>query len=313
MIRWRSRVLISLVILVLVLVPVACTGNGDGGAKKDGGPLVVTTIYPVHFFASEILGDKGKVVNLIPAGSEPHHWEPTPGDMVTVGKADALIYNGAGMEKWIPGFIKELGGDVKFIDCSEGIDLLQVNHRTGGHGHEEYMIDPHIWLDPQNAVVMVGNITEGICAVDPGNASYYLQRQDDLVAKLRDLHVEYSQALQDLKGKEIVVSHAAFGYLARRYGLEQIAVRGLSAEMEPGPARVAEIVNTIRDKNIKCVFFDALVSPKVSKTIAREAGVKVLRLHTLGALSLADEKNGENYFTLMRENLVHLKEGLSDE
>lgn len=306
----RKAFILTLALISLGLIFTGCSQEVSSNSPEGDELTVFTTIYPVHYFTSEIVGNKGKVISLIPAGSEPHHWEPSPGDLVKLNNADALVYNGAGMEYWLRDVLKALEKNVKAIDCSKGIDLLEVKSGRQENGALEARVDPHIWLDPVNAIVMVENITRGLSEIDPDNAQYFKEQRDLLVEKLTELDKEFSQTLKELDKRQIVVSHAAFGYMARRYGLEQIPVRGLSAEVEPGPARLAEIVKTIRDREIGCVFFESLVSPKVSETIAREAGVKVLELNPLGGLSVEDEKNGENYFSLMRKNLAHLKEGL---
>ena len=303
------------VICFIIIFLAGCAVNkvdGDSGSVASGEAklTVFTTIYPVYYFTSEIVMDKGNVVNLIPSGGEAHHWEPSPRDMVNMNQADALIYSGAGMEAWINDVLAGLDIGVRTVDCSENIDLLEgggVHHVEDKH---DARVDPHIWTDPVNAAIMVDNITKALCAIDPANAGFFRHRRDVLNQKLKDLDQDFKNTLQDMSSNDIVVSHAAFGYMAQRYELNQIAVRGISPEVEPGPARLAEIVDTIRQKNIKCVFFESLVSPKISETIAREAGVKTLVLYTLGGISAENKAQGENYFTLMRKNLAHLKEGL---
>ncbi|MTI86084.1 MAG: zinc ABC transporter substrate-binding protein [Firmicutes bacterium] len=288
------------------------TVDGDSVSVASGEAklTVFTTIYPVYYFTSEIVMDKGNVVNLIPSGGEAHHWEPSPRDMVKMNQADALVYSGAGMEAWIDDVLAGLDTGVRAVDCSENIDLLEDGGVQHVEDKREARVDPHIWTNPVNAAIMVDNITKALCAIDPANAGFFRHRRDLLNQKLKELDQDFKNTLQDISSNDIVVSHSAFGYMAQRYGLNQIAVRGISPEVEPGPARLAEIVDTIRQKNIKCVFFESLVSPKISDTIAREAGVKTLVLYTLGGISVENKAQGENYFTLMRKNLANLKEGL---
>jgi len=312
----RSRRFKNIIILLicLLILPAGCGINVGGvngnNIREDGKLKIYTTIYPVYYFTSTIVADKGEVINLIPAGGEAHHWEPSPRDVVEMNRADAIIFSGAGMEAWIDDILAGLNQGVKAVDCSENIELLSAGGSQHLHGTREATVDPHIWTDPVNAKVMVENITKALCDIDPENARVFKQRGDDLIQKLEDLDEEFRETLRGVSSNKMVVSHAAFGYMAKRYGLEQISVRGISPELEPGPARLAEIIDIIRQHDIKCIFVESLVSPKISETIAQEAGVKTLVLYTLGGISIENEQNGEDYFSLMQKNLAHLREGL---
>jgi zinc transport system substrate-binding protein len=311
----RFKYTIIPVLICLLILMSGCginSGDGDNGnnTRENGKLKIFTTIYPVYFFTSSIAADKGEVINLVPAGGEAHHWEPSPKDVVEMNHADAVIFSGAGMEAWIDDILTGLNEGVKAVDCSENIELLSVGGSQHLDGTHEASVDPHIWMDPVNATVMVENITKALCELDPENAQVFKQRGDALIKRLTDLDEEFRKTLQGLNSKKMVVSHAAFGYMAKRYGLEQISVRGISPEVEPGPARLAEIIDTIRQNDIKCIFVESLVSPKISETIAGETGVKTLVLYTLGGISKEDEQSGEDYFSLMQKNLAHLREGL---
>lgn len=292
--------------LLLLWLP-GCRGNTAVPAAGEK-IAVVTTIYPLYDFARQVGGERVEVTRLLPAGAEPHTWEPTPKDMAALARARVFIYNGAGMEPWVQrqlGMLEEKG--VRVVEASRGLDLI-----AGPGDHGEAGVDPHVWLDPVLAQEIVKKIRDAYIAVDPDHAAYYSSRADEYLAALRELDREYRAAAQDFRRREIVTSHAAFAYLARRYGLQQVALMGLSPESEPDPVRMREIVAFCREHDVKYVFFEALVSPKVSRTLAREVGAETLVLNPLGNITPEEEKRGENYLSIMRENLARLKVALGD-
>jgi zinc transport system substrate-binding protein len=295
--------------LIFLLISFSITGCYDTSEQEVTGPvgddlLVYATIYPVYDFATQVCGDKARVLQLVPDGAEPHDWEPSPQDMVNIQQADVIIYNGVGMETWLQrllGTFKE-DGPVQ-VDCSAGVKLLS------GDGHAEALhsnMDPHIWLDPHNAGLMVDNILLGLQKADPDNADYYSDHARQYQEQLKALDKKYAATLDGTAIRKFIVSHAAFGYLAHRYNLEQVAIRGLSPDADPSPARMTEIIEIARQTGVKYVFFEALVSPRVSEVIAREAGVETLVLNPLGGITPEERQEGKDYLTVMEENLQNL-------
>lgn len=277
---------------------------------------VYTTIYPVYDFTVKVGGEKAEVISMVPPGGEPHEWEPKPRDLAGLGEADVLIYCGAGMEPWIDKALKNISVPV-VVDASQGVELLeesQGHDHDHGHGGENNQkvenVDPHIWLDPLNAVIMVGNVRDALVKADPANSGFYQENAAGYSAQLELLHGDYRAALEKAPKKVFVTSHAAFGYLAHRYGLRQVPIRGISPEVEPAPGRVAEIIKTVRREQISHIFFETLVSPKVSQVIAAETGARVLVLNPLGGLSQDEINAGKDYLAVMRENLANLKVAL---
>ncbi|SHJ23212.1 metal ABC transporter substrate-binding protein [Desulfofundulus thermosubterraneus] len=315
----KKRVLFLLVVALLLFNIPGCGTTTASGPPADGKIAVVATIYPLYDFARQVGGDRVEVTRLLPAGAEPHTWEPTPRDMAALTRAKVFIYNGAGMEPWVQrqlGMLEEKG--VKVVEASRGVDLItgspehRHEHNEGKAREEIAGVDPHVWLDPVLAQEMVKNIRDAFMAVDPDHASYYKSRAEEYIAELRDLDREYRQAAQSFKRQEIVTSHAAFGYLARRYGLRQVPVMGLSPESEPDPAHMREIVAFCRKHNVKYIFFETLVSPKISQALAREVGAQTLVLNPGGNITPEEESRGENYLSIMRQNLVNLKIALGE-
>lgn len=317
--------------ILAVLLAAAVLAAGCGGGRQEkaaagagGGKITVyTTVFPIYDFARNVGGERVEIVNLLPPGADPHHWEPTPGDLARIGRAHVFAYCGAGLEAWAKNALKSVDRDkTAVVDCSRGIELLEAENggsgggsagneshgASGGNGHGHGLTDPHVWLDPANAGIMVDNILAGLTRADPAGRDYYTANAAAYKDRLDRLDGRYREALAGAGVKQFVVSHAAFGYLARRYGLEQVTVRGLTADGEPGPARMAEIVDLIRRQKIKYVFFESLTSPRVSEAIAREAGAGILPLHPIAALTGKEWEEGKSYLSLMEENLENLKQ-----
>ena len=302
--------LCGLVWLLMIVSFTGCSGTSEQEVTGTVGDdlLVYATIYPVYDFATQVCGDKARVVQLVPDGAEPHDWEPSPRDVVNIQQADVIAYNGLGMESWLEkllGTLKEDGPVL--VDCSEGATLLSGD----GHGHADEeglqaQTDPHIWLDPHNAGLMVDNILLGLQKADPGNSEYYSDRARQYQERLKGLDEKYAATLAKAPMRQFIVSHAAFGYLAHRYNLEQVAIRGLSPDAEPSPARMTEIIQIARQTGVKYIFFESLVSPRVSEVIAREAGAEILVLDPLGGVTPEERQEGKDYLTVMEENLQNL-------
>ena len=259
--------------------------NGDGRV------FVVTSFYPLYYLTNEIGRDKVEVKNLTPAGVEPHDYEPTARDMVDIQQSKLLILNGGSLEVW---GIK-IQEDVKNIQVIEaGKDLFVGD-------------DSHVWLSPRLAKEEAGNILAGLIIVDPKNESYYSENAVILNQKLDKLQAGYSRGLADCNRREIVTSHAAFGYLTREFGLTQVAIAGLSPDEEPSTKHMTEIAKFAKERQIKYIFFESLVSPKLAETIAEEVGAKTLVLDPIEGISDNNLMQGKNYLSIMEENLVNLR------
>ncbi len=311
-----SAVVIIILAIALVSLDSGCTARVKEEPLKTGEIKkqlkVYTTIYPLYDFARNVGRERVSVTNMVPPGVEPHEYEPSPKDIASVESGGVFIYCGAGMESWahqVAKTLKERGAIV--VDGSKGIELLSIDgsnlqpDRTSAS-----RTDPHIWLDPLRAVQVVENIKEGLCAADPERREYYEINAARYKEELLQLHNEYCEALSSPPKRSFVTSHAAFGYLAHRYGLNQIPLRGISPETEPSPGRMAEVIDTIRKEKIEYIFIETTVSPKVSEIIAAETGAKILVLNPLGNLTRDEIAAGKNYLSVMRENLQALKTAL---
>ncbi|ETT44283.1 zinc ABC transporter substrate-binding protein [Paenibacillus sp. FSL P4-0338] len=306
-------------VLLLTLSLAAC-GPKSSGSIIEGKVNVITTFYPIYEFTAEIGGDEANVINLLPVGVEPHDWTPRSQDIISTSKAQLFLYNGAGLEGWVPNFLKSLDGDskTKAVEVSQGVKLITTDEDDGhDHGHEgeeaeadghgdSLHTDPHTWVSPKSALVMAKNIKESLQAVDPAHTAGYEERYLKLVDRLNALDLKFTEELGKLPNKEIVVSHQAFSYLARDYGLSQHAIMGLSPDAEPRGQDLVKLAALVKAEGIRYIFFEELVSDKLAKTLASETGVSTMVLNPVEGLTEAQQKNGDNYFTLMEKNLQNL-------
>jgi zinc transport system substrate-binding protein len=291
----------------IAMLGAAC-GSSEGGTQKPNALSqsrlgVLTTVYPLFHFADKVAGDLADVRLLVPPGAEPHDWEPTARTMKEVQNADVIIFNGAGFEPWLDRLFEGVEGtEVKLVEATDNVELLQ--------GDDRNPVDPHIWLDPLRAQEQVRTILDAFIDAVPQDAETLRTNAAVLDVELADLHLEFVEGLSDCALDTFFVNHAAFGYLTDRYGLQQLAISGLSPEVEPSPARMAELISTARDYGIKHILFERLISPRVAEAVARELGAQTLVLDPLEGLTDEQQDAGEDYFSVMRQNLNNLRTAL---
>ncbi len=288
-----KRILIILIIIAVIGFVFFFGRDFFIPKKSVSGRLQVTTsFYPLYFFTKEIAGDKADVYNITPAGAEPHDYDLTTQDLARIEDSNLLVLNGKRLESWGEK-IKDvlLGTDTKVVTVGE---IGQIAN------------DPHVWLDPVLARSEVETIKNGLILVDSANASYYESNAANLLARLENLDAEFRSGLFKCEKKDFITTHAAFGYLAGQYGLSQVAISGFSPDEEPSAEKLAATVNFARKNQVKYIFFETLISPKLAETIAHETGAETLVLNPLEGLSDVEIKNGRNYFTEMEKNLANL-------
>lgn len=310
MTKWWKLAVGSLLVTSLVT---GCGGNeAEQGAAddKEGKKLkIVTTFYPMHEFSSKVAGDLADVSVLVPAGTEPHDWEPTPKDVAQIAEADLFVYNGAGFEGWVDDVLKSVNNSkLKVVEATKGIKLMEG---TEDEHHEEHVLDPHVWIDPVLVQQEVQNIANALSEVDTAHAADYKKNADAYIAVLKDLDATFKNELAGTKNKEFVTSHTAFAYLANRYGLTQVPIAGISPEQEPSAAEMKEIVEFAKERRVKTIFFETLASPKVAEAVAKEIGADTAVLNPLEGLTEEEKKKGLDYIGVMKENVYALKKALN--
>lgn len=209
----------------------------------------------MYDFAKKIGGDKVEVINLVPAGTEPHDWEPSTKDLIEMEKSDIFIYNGAGMEQWVDDVLESLDTEeLTSVEASKGIKLLK-DQDAHEHDHEHNSEnDPHVWLDPQNAKYEMNKIKKTLIKVDAENKDYYEANYKRYAKECDKLDTLYKEETSKLTKKELVVAHEAFGYLCHAYGLEQMGIEGLSADDEPDPKQMSEVIRFAKEHQVKTIF-----------------------------------------------------------
>lgn len=302
-------------LLAAVLAAMLALGALNGCAEEKGGLSVVASFYPMADFARKVGGERVEVYTLVPAGAEPHDWEPSPADIVRLEKAQVFVYSGAGMEHWAEDVVSSLGNkSLVVVEASRGIALhADADHEDEAEadGSDTGDGDPHVWLDPENAKAQMAVIRDGLIQADPDGKGVYDANYEKYALELDALDAEFREGLKDLARRDIVVAHAAYGYLCDAYDLQQVAIEGLSPDSEPSPARVAEIIDFARAHDVRVIFFESLVNPKIAESIAAQVGARTDVLSPLEGLTDDEAAAGEDYFSVMRKNLAALKAALS--
>lgn len=329
--------------LAIALALLAGCAVRSGGNAPEERMQVVTTFFPLYDFARVIGGEDADVINLVPAGVEPHDWTPRSQEMATISRAQLFVYQGAGFEGWTEDVLGGIdANNLVIVEASRGIELIAAADSHGGdeHGHEDEEeahegeeaahedehedehegehedgheeehdhgdFDPHTWLSPRSAMIMAENILAGFKQADPGHAAGYESRFASLADELAALDAEYSERLASVSNKEMVVSHQAFGYLARDYGLVQMPIMGIAPNAEPTAQDLKEISEFVEEHGVKYIFTEELVSDALARTLANDLGIETLPLHPLEGLTEAEAAANETYISIMERNLEHL-------
>ncbi len=285
------RLIVIGVVALAGLVALVVMSGGGGGGPSDGRLSVVAGFYPVFDATRAIGGDRVEVTNLTPAGVEPHDLELNPRQLDRVADAHLIVYLGGGFQPAVEDAARRAR---RAVDVGAGLSGADDD-------------DPHVWLDPVLFRQVVDGIEAALVEVDPPGADGYRARAGEYRGRLEQLDAELGAGLADCERTTIVTTHEAFGYLARRYGLEQQAISGLSPDAEPDPRRLAELADLVRSRGVTTVFTETLVSPKVAETLAREAGVTTAVLDTIEGV---ERDSDDDYFLLMRSNLSALRSAL---
>ncbi|MEU7982977.1 metal ABC transporter substrate-binding protein [Micromonospora sp. NPDC049081] len=308
--RTLPRALTAVATALLVLTGgTACSTDG-AGADPDRVD-VVAAFYPLQFVAERVGGDAVTVTNLAKPGAEPHDLELNPRQVGQVSQAELVFYL-KGFQPAVDEAVAQNAADRAF-DVTTVAPLRDAtadghdHEGEDGHAEESGGKDPHLWLDPTRLATVADQLAERLGTVDPDRAADYTTRARTLRGELEKLDTEYAAGLKTCQRREIVVSHAAFGYLAERYQLEQIGLTGLTPDTEPAPQRLAEVAREAREHRATTIFFETLVSPKVAETIAAEVGAKTAVLDPIEGLSV---DGGGDYLSVMRTNLTTLRTAL---
>lgn len=286
-------------ILMLMLGLFLMTGCQDNINPKNDKLQVYTSFYPMQSLAEEIGKEYVHVVNMTPEGEEAHDFEPSVQDIAGLENADVFIYNGAGMEHWVEDISDAIESkDLMIVNASKKVNTILLEGKE--------VEDPHTWLSLRNIIVQAEAVEEAFSKADPKHKEEYQKNKDAFVESIKALDEKYTKLLAPYRGKTIAVAHASFGYLCKDYGLSQLAVDGLASESEPSFAKMKEMVETIKSKNISVIFYEGVSNPKVAQTIAEETNIEISTLSTLESLSTEEKENKATYISVMESNLEAL-------
>lgn len=307
--------LTSLKLLLLLTCLVSVFGCDNRKPDVAQGKLrVVTTLFPVYDFARNVGGELAEVTLLLPPGVEPHSFEPTPETIINLSRADLFIYSGSGMEPWAEKLADGVSRGGKPVRCEagKGAHYLDSSQSHGDHhGDHEFARDPHIWLDIDNAMIMVDRIAEGFAAARPAAAEKFAANAAAYKARLKELASRFSNGLAVCTTREFVHGgHYAFAYLADRYKLHYSSAYGVTAESEPSSQKLMDLVRTIKARKLHYVFYEELLSPRAAETVAAETGAALLKLHGSHNVTRSELDAGATYLSLMEQNLTALRKGL---
>lgn len=321
------------------------TATVENKEEANSKKMIYVSNYPLYDLTKSLVGDKVELVN-ITSNSGFHGWEPTAKDIANIKESDLFIYNGHGLENWVDTLIENGTFDGNILEVSNGLALLESTHdhdhehehdhenevedhdhdheaeahdhdreeaaENHEHEHNHGKYDPHIWLSLRNAEKILENIKNKLVELDSENKDFYEENYNKTVADLKNLDEKYVSALSETKRDTIVVSHEAYGYLCRDYGFKQVGIEGINAEGEPSLQQIDNIIKTAKQHDVKVIFYEDTISPKVAELIANEVGAELLLLSPIEALSEEQIAKGENYLSIMEQNLEGINKALNE-
>lgn len=311
----KNKSILSILILIIFTFLVGCNSDNQ---SSEGKLTVYTTIFPLEDFTKKIGGDHVIVNSVYPPGADAHTFEPSTKTMSEMASGDAFIYTGVGVEGFADKAKDVLENEkVKVVAAAQEIELMKEDehaHEEDAHEEDEHNHadgDPHVWLSPTLSISLAENIKNALVELKPEAKEDFEANFQSLKEELEALDSEYKETMESGKSNKILVSHAAYGYWEKQYGLEQISVNGLSPTQEPSQKQLTEIIAKAKENNIQYVIFDQNISGKIAEVVKNEIKAEALTLHNLEATTEEDVKNKEDYFSLMRKNLETLKKALN--
>jgi zinc transport system substrate-binding protein len=289
-------------ILICLLLVSTATPQHAGSLRVK----VVASVFPLLEFARAVGGEQAEVSLLLPPGAGVHTWQPRASDIIKMSEADLFIYIGGGLEPWVDDFLRSVSNKhLKILAVASFLPLEKEKHSG------EEAADPHVWLDFVNDRTIVDRIAGALAEIDPAQAPAYKSRASGYNEKLSALDGLFTESLKSCAHRIVLLAgHEAFGYLARRYRLQQVSLSGLSPDAEPTPRAVVSLIDLARKQRIGSVFMEARESPKLANLLAREIPAQIFVLNPGENLNKQEWTSGTTFLDLMRENLKNLKKGL---
>lgn len=298
---WKRRPLFAVLLISAIAVTI---GSLTTVAQNTRSTKVVATFLPMYLFTKAVSGSSGEVEILVPPNVTAHEYQASPSDARKLAQAQILVKNGLGMETFLSGLVANAGNpQLKQIDASQGIQALQEEDHDHDHGHSHAEGNPHVWLDPILAQKQVANIREGLIAADAGNAQTYRANADAYIKQLQQLDQEFKSRLGSVQGCKFIAFHDAYPYLARRYGIQQMAVLELP-EDSISPRDIQRVIAAVKQYNVQALLSEPGVNDSRLQQISNDVGLPVKTLDPIETGSL----DPQYYFTAMGKNLKTLED-----
>lgn len=293
-------------LIILLSSLLAGCGQQQQQPAADGKLQVVVSFNAMHELVKAVGKDRVHITTLIPDGTEPHDFQPTPKNIKVLHKADLFVYNGAGMEPWVKTAAKAASNKkLQLVEASKGVQLIALTDPAEQKEHGSY--DPHTWLSLANAQIQVRNIAEALAQADAAHAAFYRKNASEYNQQLQTVMQQYQEKFAQVKRKDFVTGHAAFAYLCRDFNLTQTSVEDVFASGEPSARSLSRLADYCKTKHVTTIFVEDAVSPKTSQTLAKEVGAKTQTIQTIES---SDE--GKSYLERMQENLEAIYQSLKD-
>jgi zinc transport system substrate-binding protein len=293
------RTFSTLVVVLGTAVLLAGCSINDTQANEGSNLKVVAAFYPLEFLADRIGDDNVDITSMTPSGADAHDVELSPQQVAEIQEADLVLYV-KGFQPAMDVAVEQQAKDTS-LDLGAGLERLSTEGEDGRNRS-----DPHVWLDPLNMITMSGRVTQRLVELDSKNQANLEENQDRLDSNLESVDETWRDGTSECESRDLLVSHEAFGYLAKRYDLSQIGISGLTPETEPSPARVAEMAELAKQDDVTTIYYESSVDPQIAETIANEAGIEAAVLDPLATLP---EGESGDYFSIMLKNLASVSEG----
>lgn len=295
-------------ILLFTISLIALTACSMNQENNDDTSIIYTSIYPLEYIVQEIAEDKVNAKSIYPPGVDAHTYEPTSKEITELADGEAFIYMGAGMESFSETIADALKNqDITFVEIGDYNELFSSNTSS-----DEVDVDPHIWLDPMRMIQMAEIITKELSELDPENKTFYLENLSQFTENMTVLDEEFSSTLTDNTKKELLVSHAAYGYWEQRYDLKQIPISGLSSSDEPSQKELTSIAKLADEKKLEYIIFDVTSENKIAAILQEHIEAEDLYIHDLEVLTEEDVEENEDYYSLMENNLKVLDKATTE-
>ena len=306
----KKKILICMLSFVLALFLGACSQDKQNDVKESHGMKIVTSFYPVYAMVKAVSGDLNDV-RMIQSSSGIHSYEPSANDIAAIYDADVFVYHSHTLESWAGSLDPSLQkSKVKVLEASEGMTLERVpgleDMKAGDGIDEKTLYDPHTWLDPEKVAEEAQIIADKLSELDSANKDTYQKNAESFSAKAHDLTKKYQPIFEKVNQRNFVTQHTAFSYLAKRFGLNQLGIAGISPDQEPSPRQLTEIQEFVKNYKVKTIFTESNASSKVADTLVKSTGVTLKTLNPLEA----DPQNDKSYLENLEDNIAILAEEL---